>query len=55
LYSGAAFLLFIITQITLEHFADKIGVPVALFVMGVLLISLGLGTEHLNKRIQHTH
>jgi hypothetical protein len=55
LYSGAAFLLFIITQITLEHFADKIGVPVALFVMGVLLIGLGLGTERLHKRIQHTH
>jgi hypothetical protein len=52
LYSGAAFLLAVITYLNFEHFADKIGMPVALFIAGVLLIGLGLGTERLGRRIR---
>ncbi|MBA7481137.1 hypothetical protein ES707_16607 [subsurface metagenome] len=52
LYCGAAFLLFIITYVNFEHFADKIGMPIALFITGVLLIGVGLGTGRLRRRIQ---
>jgi len=53
LYSGAAFLLFLIIQVNFEHFADRIGMPIALLIIGVLLIGLGLGTERLSRRICH--
>jgi uncharacterized membrane protein len=52
LYSGAAFLLFLIIHVNLEYFADTIGMPIALLIIGVLLIGLGLGTERLSKRIR---
>ncbi|MGD9145737.1 MAG: hypothetical protein PVI80_09265 [Anaerolineae bacterium] len=52
LYSGAACLLFLIVYANLEHFADKIGIPLAFFVIGVLLIVLGLGAERLGRRIR---
>jgi len=52
LYSGAAFLLFWITYINFEHFEDRIGMPVALLIIGVLLIGLGLGTERLSRLIR---
>ena len=54
LYSGAAFLLFLIIYVNFEHFADKIGMPVALLIIGALLIGLGLGTERLSRRIRAT-
>ncbi len=53
LYSGAAFLLFLIIYVNFEHFADRIGMPIALLIIGVLLIGLGLGTERLSRRIRH--
>jgi uncharacterized membrane protein (UPF0136 family) len=52
LYSGAAFLLLWIVYVNLEHFADRIGMPVALLIIGALLIGLGLGTERLRRRIR---
>lgn len=52
LYSGAAFLLFVVTEINFTHFADKVGMPLALFILGILLIVLGLGTERLRRRIR---
>jgi hypothetical protein len=52
LYAGAAFLLFLITYVNFEHFADEIGMPVALFIVGVLLVGLGLGTDRLRRRIR---
>jgi len=52
LYSGAAFLLFVITYVNYEHFADRIGMPIVLLITGVVLIGLGLGTGRLNKRIR---
>ena len=53
LYSGAAFLLFLIIYVNFEHFADRIGMPIALLIIGGLLIGLGLGTERLSRRIRH--
>jgi hypothetical protein len=55
LYGGAGCLLFLIAYVNLEHFADTVGMPVALFIAGVLLIGLGLGTGRLSKRIQVSH
>jgi len=52
LYSGAAFLFFLIIYVNFEHFADRIGMPIALLIIGALLIGLGLGTERLSRRIQ---
>ena len=52
LYSGAAFLFYLIIYLNFEHFADKIGMPIALLIIGVLLIGLGLGTERLSRRIR---
>lgn len=52
LYSGAAFLLLLITYVNFEHFADRVGMPIALLIIGALLIGLGLGTERLRRRIQ---
>jgi len=49
LYSGAAFLLLLITYINFEHFADEVGMPIALFISGTALILLGLGTGWLNR------
>jgi hypothetical protein len=51
LYCGAAYLLFLVTYVNLEHFAESIGMPVALFIAGMLLIGLGLGTGRLSSRI----
>ena len=51
LYSGAAFLLLLITYLNFEHFAGEVGVPVALFIAGVALIALGLGTGRLSQKI----
>jgi hypothetical protein len=51
LYSGAAFLFFLIIYVNFEHFADRIGMPIALLIIGALLIGLGLGTERLSRRI----
>jgi len=53
LYSGAAFLFFLIIYVNFEHFADRIGMPIALLISGVLLIGLGLGTGRLSRRIRH--
>ena len=52
LYSGAAFLLFLIIYVNFEHFADTVGMPIALLIIGVLLIGVGLGTERLSRRIR---
>lgn len=52
LYSGAAFLLFVITYVNFEHFADRIGMPIALLIIGALLIGVGLGTGRLSRRIR---
>jgi hypothetical protein len=52
LYSGAAFLFFLIIYVNFEHFADRIGMPIALLISGVLLIGLGLGTGRLSRRIR---
>jgi len=52
LYSGAAFLFFLIIYVNFEHFADRIGMPIALLIVGALLIGLGLGTGRLSKRIR---
>ncbi len=52
LYSGAAFLFFLIIYVNFEHFADRIGRPIALLISGALLIGLGLGTGRLSKRIR---
>lgn len=49
LYSGAAVLLFFITYLNFEHFAGEVGLPIALFVAGALLIALGLGTARLGR------
>ena len=35
-----------------EHFADTIGMPIALLIIGVLLIGVGLCTERLSRRIR---
>ena len=51
LYSGAAFLLLILVSINFRYFADELGMPVALFISGVLLVALGLGTTRLNNRL----
>jgi uncharacterized membrane protein len=52
LYSGAAFLFLLIIYVNFEHFADRIGMPIALLIIGVLLIGLGLGTGRLSRRIR---
>jgi hypothetical protein len=52
LYSGAAFLLFVITSVNFEHFANRIGMPIVLFISGVLLIALGLGAGCLGRRMR---
>jgi len=52
LYSGATFLLFLIIYVDFEHFEEKIGMPVALVIIGALLIGIGLGTGRLSKRIR---
>lgn len=52
LYSGAGFLLMWVIYINFEHFAEKIGMPIALLIIGVLLIGLGLGTSRLSKEIR---
>jgi ABC-type polysaccharide/polyol phosphate export permease len=52
LYSEAAFLLFVITYVNYEHFTDRIGMPIALLIAGVVLIGLGLGTGRLSKCIR---
>lgn len=52
LYSGAAFLFFLIINVNFEHFADRIGMPIALLISGALLIGLGLGTGRLSRRIR---
>ena len=52
LYSGAAFLLLLITYVNFEHFADRIGMPIALLIIGTLFIGLGLGTDRLSRRIR---
>jgi uncharacterized membrane protein len=52
LYSGAAFLFLLIIHVNFEHFADRIGMPIALFISGALLIGLGLGTGRLSRRIR---
>ena len=52
LYSGAAFLFFLIIYVNFEHFADRIGMPIALLISGALLIGLGLGTGRLSRRIR---
>jgi hypothetical protein len=51
LYSGAASLLMLITYVNFEHFADQVGMPIALFISGVTLIALGLGTGRLSGRM----
>jgi hypothetical protein len=55
LFGGAACLLFLIAYVNMEHFADRIGMPLALFIAGVLLIGLGLGTGRLSKRMRVLH
>jgi hypothetical protein len=55
LFGGAACLLFLIAYVNMEHFANRIGMPLALFTAGVLLIGLGLGTGRLNKRMRVLH
>jgi len=55
LYTGAGCFMALIAYVNLEHFADTVGMPVALFVAGVLLIGLGLGTGRLSKRIHLSH
>jgi hypothetical protein len=55
LYSGAASLLFLIAYVNMEHFAQNVGMPLALFIAGVLLIGLGLGTGQLSKRMRALH
>jgi hypothetical protein len=52
LYTGAACLLALLAYVNLHHFADRVGMPVALFATGVLLIGLGLGTGRLSKRVR---
>jgi len=52
LYSGAAFLLFLIIYVNFEHFADRIGMPIALLISGALLIGLGLGTGRLSRHMR---
>ncbi|MCP4357963.1 MAG: DUF2157 domain-containing protein [Chloroflexi bacterium] len=52
LYCGAAFLLLLIIYLNFEHFADTIGLPITLFITGVILIGLGLGTGRLYRTIQ---
>jgi hypothetical protein len=52
LYTGAACLLALIAYVNLHHFADRVGMPVALFATGVLLIGLGLGTGRLSRRVR---
>lgn len=49
LYSGATVLLFFITYLNFERFADQIGLPVALFIAGASLIALGLGANRLGR------
>jgi len=51
LYSGAIFLLLFITYVNFEHFADEVGMPIALFLSGATLIALGLGTGRLSERM----
>ncbi len=52
LYGGAAFLLFWIIYMNFEHFREKIGMPIALLIIGAVLIGLGLGAGRLSKRIR---
>ncbi|UCC75445.1 MAG: DUF2157 domain-containing protein [Anaerolineales bacterium] len=52
LYSGAAFLFLLTIYVNFEHFADRIGMPIALLISGALLIGLGLGTGRLSRRIR---
>jgi hypothetical protein len=52
LYGGAAFLFLLINYVNSEHFADRIGMPIALLISGALLIGLGLGTGRLSRRIR---
>jgi len=52
LYSGAAGLLVLITYLTVEHSTGRIGMPIALLIIGALFIGLGLGTKQLIKRVR---
>lgn len=52
LYSGASFLLLVITYVNFEHFADRIGIPIALLISGAVLIALGLATGRLSRWIR---
>ncbi len=52
LYSGAGFLFLLTIYVNFEHFADRIGMPIALLISGALLIGLGLGTGRLSRRIR---
>jgi len=52
LYGGAAFLLFWIIRVNMEYFREKIGMPIALLIIGAVLIGVGLGTGRLSKRIR---
>jgi hypothetical protein len=52
LYSGAAFLFLLIIYVNFAHFANRIGMPIALLISGVVLIGLGLGTGRLSRRIR---
>lgn len=48
---GAAGAFVFVAQIVFEYFADTIGVPLALFVVGVLLIGAAVLTAHLKPRV----
>lgn len=52
LYGGAATLLVVILHVNGEHFADSIGMPIALLTTGVVLIGLGLGTGGIDSRLE---
>jgi uncharacterized membrane protein len=52
LYSGAAFLLFWIIHVNFQYFREKIGMPIALLIIGAVLIGVGLGTGRLSKKIR---
>ena len=52
LYSGTAGLLVLITYLTVKHSRGRIGMPIALLIIGALFIGLGLGTKQLVKRVR---
>jgi len=52
LFSGALFLIFVITVINFQYFEEQLGLPVVLLITGVASITIGLGVDRLRRRLR---